>query len=101
MLHYDNENHVYTWNGERIPSITELAKKFSKMDTSWLEAHPEYAERGTEIHNELAEYFAEGSTMRLEDLKDEKSRKIAERIMRNKKWQSEVIVHNKELDLEE
>lgn len=97
MLHYDNENHVYTWNGERIPSITELAKKFSKMDTSWLEAHPEYAERGTEIHNELAEYFAEGSHMRLEDLQDEKSRAIAERIMRNKKWQSEVIVHNKEL----
>lgn len=97
MLHYDNENHVYTWNGERIPSITELAKKFSKMDTSWLEAHPEYAERGTEIHNELAEYFAEGSTMRLEDLKDEKSRAIARQIIRNKKWQSEVIVHNKEL----
>lgn len=97
MLHYDNENHVYTWNGERIPSITELAKKFSKMDTSWLEAHPEYAERGTEIHNELAEYFAEGSTMQLEDLKDEKSREIAKRIVRNKKWQGEVIVHNKEL----
>lgn len=97
MLHYDNENHVYTWNGERIPSITELAKKFSKMDTSWLEAHPEYAERGTEIHNELAEYFAEGSTMQLEDLKDEKSREIAKRISRDKNWQSEVIVHNKEL----
>lgn len=97
MLHYDNENHVYTWNGERIPSITELAKKFSKMDTSWLEAHPEYAERGTEIHNELAEYFAEDSTMQLEDLKDEKSREIAKQIVRNKKWQSEVIVHNKEL----
>ena len=97
MLHYDNENHVYTWNGERIPSITELAKKFSKMDTSWLEAHPEYAERGTEIHNELAEYFAEGSTMQLEDLKDPKSRSIARRIVRNKNWQSEVIVHNKEL----
>lgn len=97
MLHYDNENHVYTWNGERIPSITELAKKFSKMDTSWLEAHPEYAERGTEIHNELAEYFAEGSTMKLEDLKDEKSRAIANRITRTKNWQSEVIVHNKEL----
>ena len=97
MLHYDNENHIYTWNGERIPSITELAKKFSKMDTSWLEKHPEYAERGTEIHNELAEYFAEGSHMRLEDLQDEKSRAIASRIMRNKLWQSEVIVHNKEL----
>lgn len=97
MLHYDNKNHVYTWNGERIPSITELAKKFSKMDTSWLEAHPEYAERGTEIHNELAEYFAKDSTMQLEDLQDEKSRAIAKRIMRNNKWQSEVIVHNKEL----
>ena len=97
MLHYDNENHVYTWNGERIPSITELAKKFSKMDTSWLEAHPEYAERGTEIHNELAEYFAKDSTMQLEDLQDEKSRAIAERIVREKNWQSEVIVHNKEL----
>lgn len=97
MLHYDNENHVYTWNGERIPSITELAKKFSKMDTSWLEAHPEYAERGTEIHNELAEYFAKDSTMQLEDLQDEKSRAIAVRIVRNKNWQSEVIVHNKEL----
>ena len=97
MLHYDNENHVYTWNGERIPSITELAKKFSKMDTSWLESRPEYAERGTEIHNELAEYFAEGSTMKLEDLQDEKSRDIAVQIVRNKNWQSEVIVHNKEL----
>lgn len=97
MLHYDNENHVYTWNGERIPSITELAKKFSKMDTSWLEAHPEYAERGTEIHNELAEYFAKDSTMQLEDLQDEKSRAIAVRVVRDKNWQSEVIVHNKEL----
>lgn len=97
MLHYDNENHVYTWNGERIPSVTELAKKFSKMDTTWLEAHPEYAERGTEIHNELAEYFTEGSTMQLEDLKDEKSRAMANKIVRTKNLQSEVIVHNKEL----
>jgi hypothetical protein len=67
------------------------------MDTSWLEKHPEYAERGTEIHNELAEYFAEGSHMRLEDLQDEKSRAIAVRVVRDKNWQSEVIVHNKEL----
>lgn len=54
---YNNELHEYTIDGKVVPSVTQLVKKFLKLDTSWLEAHPEYAERGTRIHNELADYF--------------------------------------------
>ena len=46
---YNEEKHEYTLNGEIVPSVTELARKFTGYDTAWLEKHPEFAEVGTEI----------------------------------------------------
>ena len=54
---YDPEAHLYEMDGQVMASVTTLAKRFAKMDTSWLEAHPEFAERGTVIHNELSAYY--------------------------------------------
>ena len=54
MLEYNEELHQYTLDGDIVPSVTELAKKFSGLNTEWLEKHPEFAERGTIMHNQLA-----------------------------------------------
>lgn len=91
-IQYNEEKHEYMLDGSVVPSVTQLAKQFSGLDTTWLEAHPEYAERGTEIHNQLAAYFTEGT-----ELTDEKARAIAERLERSEKQVCEVLVYNKTL----
>lgn len=93
-LLYDNDLHQYTLDGKIVPSVTELAKKFSGMDTTWLEQHPEYAERGTEAHNELADYFVPGSTMALEDLKSDAAKEMSQWLVREDTFQNEVLVYN-------
>ena len=77
-----------------MPSVTQLAKQFSGLDTTWLEAHPEFAERGTEMHNQLAEYFTSGT-----EPTDEKALDIISRleIDYNKKYDCEALVYNRTL----
>ena len=57
VIEYNEERHEYTIDGKVVPSATQLVKQFLQLDTSWLEAHPQNAERGTLIHNELAEFY--------------------------------------------
>lgn len=90
---YNEEKHEYTLNGEVVPSVTELAKKFTGYDTTWLEQHPEYAEAGTEIHNELAAYFAPDSKMEIKDL-SEKAQTMSQWFNRDHRFQTEVLVYN-------
>lgn len=93
MIQYNEEKHEYTLNGEIVPSVTQLAKQFSGLDTTWLEAHPEFAERGTEMHNQLAEYFTNGT-----EPTDEKALDIICRLERDTdKQECEVLVYNEEL----
>ena len=94
---YDEIKHEYTLNGEVVPSVTQLAQKFSGYDTSWLEAHPEYAERGTEAHNELAEFYAPGSEMTDADFKSEAARIMCAWLIRDENLQPEVLVYNEKL----
>lgn len=88
---YDPEAHLYELDGKPLLSVTELAKRFSKMNTEWLEAHPEYAERGTIIHNELAEYY-DGD----KDFADlsETAQEIAGQCVPDGTQQTEVLVVN-------
>lgn len=93
MITYNEEKHEYTLDGKVVPSVTELAKKFSGLDTTWLEAHPEFAERGTIVHNQLAEYFTDGT-----EPTDEKAVQIAAKLVRDtQKQECEVLVFNKSL----
>ena len=92
MIQYNEEKHEYTLNGEVVPSVTQLAKEFSGLDTTWLEAHPEFAERGTEMHNQLADWFINGT-----EPTDEKAVAIAAKIKRDNRQQNEVLVYNEEL----
>lgn len=92
MIQYNEEKHEYTLNGEIVPSVTQLAKQFSGLDTTWLEAHPEFAERGTEMHNQLAEYFTNGT-----EPTDEKALGIIPRIEDDDRQECEVLVYNEEL----
>lgn len=91
-IQYNEEKHEYMLDGSVVPSVTQLAKQFSGLDTTWLEAHPEFAERGTKIHNQLAAYFTDGT-----ELTDEKAIDIAERLERSDKQVCEVLVYNKTL----
>ena len=88
---YDEEKHEYTLDGEIVPSVTQLAQKFSGYDTTWLQAHPEYAQEGTEIHNELAEYYAPGSDTKLVS---EKAKTMSMCLLRDPRIQPEVLVYN-------
>lgn len=91
-IEYNEELHQYKMDGEIVPSVTELAKKFSGLNTEWLEKHPEFAERGTIMHNQLAEYYKEGTTPT-----DPKALAISEMIFRTEKQQAEVLVYNETL----
>lgn len=92
MIQYNEEKHEYTLNGDVVPSVTQLAKEFSGLDTTWLDAHPEFAERGTEMHNQLADWFTNGT-----EPTDEKAIAIAAKIKRDNRQQNEVLVYNEEL----
>lgn len=93
MITYNEEKHEYTLNGKVVPSVTELAKQFSGLDTTWLQAHPEFAERGTEMHNQLAEWFTNGI-----EPTDEKAVNIANQLVRDTdKQECEVLVYNEAL----
>jgi hypothetical protein len=89
---YDPDAHLYELDGKPLLSVTELAKRFSKMNTEWLEAHPEYAERGTVIHNELAEYY--DGNKDFADLSDT-AQEIAGQCIPDGTQQTEVLVVNK------
>lgn len=92
MLEYNEELHQYTLDGEIVPSVTELAKKFSGLNTEWLEKHPEFAERGTIMHNQLAEYYKNGTMPT-----DRKALDIIAMIPESDLQQVEVLVYNKTL----
>ncbi|MBQ2173850.1 MAG: hypothetical protein II453_01875 [Alphaproteobacteria bacterium] len=93
MIQYNEEKHEYTLDGKVVPSVTELAKKFSGLDTTWLQAHPEFAERGTIMHNQLADWFTNGT-----EPTDEKAIAIAGKIVSiPERQQCEVLVYNEAL----
>lgn len=93
MITYNEEKHEYTLNGKVVPSVTELAKQFSGLDTTWLQAHPEFAERGTEMHNQLADWFTNGT-----EPTDEKAIAIAGKIVSvPERQECEVLVYNEVL----
>lgn len=94
---YDEDKHEYTLNGEIVPSVTQLAQKFSGYDTTWLKAHPEFAERGTEAHNELAEFFAPDSKMTKQDFKSDVANEMSGWLQREPTFQTEVLVYNEKL----
>ena len=96
-IQYNEEKHEYTLNGEVVPSVTQLAQKFSGYDTAWLQAHPEYAERGTIAHNELAAYFAPDSEMKVEDFTSDVAKELSYNFVRSKTLQTEVLVYNERL----
>lgn len=91
-VEYNEELHQYKIDGEIVPSVTELAKKFSGLNTEWLEKHPEFAERGTVMHNQLADYYKGG-----EMPTDPKAIAITELLAPAKNQQVEVLVYNTEL----
>lgn len=93
-IEYIEESHTYLFDGQPVKSVTELAKEFSHMDTSWLEAHPEYAERGTQIHNEISLFFSTGELPA--DLKAVEILNRALVTIKAGKSQTEVLVYNTE-----
>ena len=88
-IEYNEELHQYKMDGEIVPSVTELAKKFSGLNTEWLEKHPEFAERGTIMHNQLAEYYRDGT-----EPSDCKAIAIKGLICRSPYQQTEALVYN-------
>ena len=88
-IEYNEELHQYKIDGEIVPSVTELAKQFSGLNTEWLEKHPEYAERGTVMHNQLAEYYKDGKMPT-----DPKAVAITELLAPAGNQQVEVLVYN-------
>lgn len=98
VVDYNDETHEYKIDGTLVRSVTALAKQFSGMDTTWLQAHPEYAARGTLIHDELSHYF--NNDIGYDDLTFDKARDIVNNMLNADinvdVCGSEAIVYNKE-----
>lgn len=90
-IEYNDATHEYKIGDKKVPSVTELASQFSRLNKDWLAAHPEFAARGTAVHQELQEYYeGERELDTLSDL----AKEIAGFLGRNKDMRSEVIVYN-------
>lgn len=94
---YDEDKHEYTLNGEIVPSVTQLAQQFSGYDTTWLKAHPEFAERGTEAHNELAAFYTPGSEMTEDQFTVPQAYDMHLYLVKEDTFQTEVLVYNEKL----
>lgn len=94
QIEYKADTHEYIYGDEKFNSVTNLATEFSKLNTEWLEAHPEYAARGTLVHDELSKYV--DGELRIADMQYELSKQIATYLVPSKSMQSEVIVYNTE-----
>lgn len=94
QIEYKADTHEYLYGNEKFTSVTDLATEYSKFDKEWLKAHPEYAARGTLVHDELAD-FIEGK-LEIDDMKYDLSKQLAGFIENRKHWQSEMIVYNVE-----
>lgn len=92
VVTYNEELHQYKIDGKVVPTVTELATKFSNLKTDWLREHPQYAEHGTVVHNELALYYAEGK-----ELTEPDAIAIAEQLLPSDDMQTEVLVYNQTL----
>lgn len=90
-IEYDDATHEYKIGDKKVPSVTELATEFSKLNKEYFKAHPEYAARGTAVHQELQEYL-EG-TRTVESLSD-LAQEIAAYITPTKDARCEAIVYN-------
>lgn len=90
-IEYDDATHEYKIDDKKVPSVTELASEFSKLNKEYFKAHPEYAARGTAVHQELQEYYeGERELTSLSELGQE----IAGHMEPSKEMKNEVIVYN-------
>lgn len=94
QIEYKADTHEYLYGNEKFNSVTELASLYSKLNTEWLQAHPEYAARGTLVHDELSKYV--DGELGIADMQYELSKQIAAYLVPSKSMKSEVIVYNTE-----
>ena len=94
QIEYKADTHEYLYGNEKFNSVTELASLYSKLNTEWLQAHPEYAARGTLVHDELSKYV--DGKLGIADMQYELSKQIAAYLVPSKSMKSEVIVYNTE-----
>lgn len=92
IVKYDDKKHEYKLQGKKVPSVTELASDFAKLDKAWLAANPQYAARGTIVHAELAEYYSGEITA--DELKEPLSKEIIAHLEPHKDMRVENIVYN-------
>lgn len=91
-VEYNEELHQYKIDGVVVPSVTQIVKDVLNLDTSWLEAHPYYAERGTLIHNELAAFYRRES--KWDDLSIEAQLLASLAGIQSPHKQAEILVYN-------
>lgn len=94
VIVYDDERHEYHLGDKLLPSVTQLASEFSKLNKEYFAAHPEYAIRGTQVHQELQDYY-EG--VKPFEMLSELAADIAGYMKPDDRIRCEVIVYNTEL----
>jgi hypothetical protein len=97
-IKYDDATHTYELDGKPVPSVSELATRFSNLDTEYFRAHPEYAERGTDAHTELARYYDPNDPFEAKDFTQPLATDIAIHLKRSPNMKTEVIVYNTAAD---
>lgn len=57
MLHFDEKKHIYTLNGQRLPSVTQILVGQGFIDTHWFTDYGR--DRGTYVHK-IIQYHCAG-----------------------------------------
>lgn len=92
-LNYNDETHTYTYDGEIIKSVTEIASEICNLNPKYFSAKA--AATGTDVHTELARYYDPKDSFGSEDFTIDTAAKMALFLKAEPTFLTEVIVHNK------
>lgn len=93
-LNYNDETHTYTYEGEIIKSVTEIASEICNLNPKYFSAKA--AATGTDVHTELARYYDPKDSFGSADFTIDTAAKMALFLKAKPTFLTEVIVHNKE-----
>lgn len=94
QIKYNDETHTYTYQGNVLTSVTEIASDICKINKKFFSEKA--AADGTDIHTELARYYDPKDSFGSADFTIDKAASMALFLKPSPNFLTEVIVHNKQ-----
>lgn len=89
---YDDTEHTYWTANGKLKSVTEIASEICNINPSFFKKGS--AERGTIVHNELADYYSTDVEFDEKDLQTEEAKAIVKHLARSSNIHTEVLITN-------